>query len=379
MSDFLTNLVIRSFSPVASVQPMGASPYVAPQFQAPFGEFSDPFAEASSSDEQDSGEAREITRPRQASRTRTPQLEAHTEEPSSGKDQASFAAPVADSRSNTIIPLRPEVPDPVESKALRSQPHPLRSDKSPAKQKEAARRPSSSELPIADTTLTSAEGPSAPATHKASVKGKPLVKPELRPVQTKRSEGRAALPSEVAPLDESVAKENVNRPTPTAGKTNETSYDEPLDAGVSTWHLMKRPGKAGQLSPQTSPVHPTRPIVAPAHKLQAAVVESVAERTTAPLEERQEIKTSLTTLIPKVSMQPLLPVNVRTRPNLESRHSRDENGAQPSLNETIINVAIGRIEVRATPAESSKREHQAKGPKVMNLDDYMQQRSRGTR
>jgi hypothetical protein len=45
--------------------------------------------------------------------------------------------------------------------------------------------------------------------------------------------------------------------------------------------------------------------------------------------------------------------------------------------ETVVNVAIGRIEVRATPATTPRRERQASGPKVMTLDDYVQQRSRG--
>jgi hypothetical protein len=386
MSDYLTNLVIRSFSPMASVQPMGASLYVAPDvLRGSFGELSDPFAEAASSGEDDSAEAEELTPQRKRSRDKPARFQAAIGEPPIKREQASSLAPFANGRSDSITPLRPEFPDPPQSAALPGRSHPTLSDESRAKLEEAPRLTASLESPIAGVTLASPEKPSEPAApvRKGSDTGSPLVNPGLLPLQKERLEALPAVPTGIATFDESVTEENINPSTRAADRTNDNSYTfhgEPIDTGVSTWHLLKRPGKGGTLSPQTSPAYSTPPVSAAADKFQPpAVSGSVVERITAPPEERQQVKVSLTTLVPKVSAQPLLPVNVKTRPNLDPRRAPYEAAAHLPLTETIVNVAIGRIEVRATPAESPRRERQSKGPKVMNLDDYMQQRSRGNR
>src|SRR5260370_22243113 len=83
MSDYFTNLVTRSFSPVASVQPLGVSPYVAPEeAENSFEESSDPFAEAAKLDN-DMVNAEAVSPERKPSRSKPPQRsrsEEHTSE-----------------------------------------------------------------------------------------------------------------------------------------------------------------------------------------------------------------------------------------------------------------------------------------------------------
>ncbi len=104
------------------------------------------------------------------------------------------------------------------------------------------------------------------------------------------------------------------------------------------------------------------------------------ERSTVTIENTEQVSNSFTTLVPKVTPQSLPALR---NPKLRSAQlpvdSSVEQETSPPIpaQETVINVAIGRIEVRATPADKPKRERQP-GPKVMTLDDYMQQRSRGT-
>ena len=92
----------------------------------------------------------------------------------------------------------------------------------------------------------------------------------------------------------------------------------------------------------------------------------------------EDINNSFTTLVPKPTAHPLPSVSTKTRPGrpVVKPPVEPEPAALPP--ETVINVAIGRIEVRATPAATPRRERQPV-PKVMTLDDYVQQRSRGAK
>lgn len=87
----------------------------------------------------------------------------------------------------------------------------------------------------------------------------------------------------------------------------------------------------------------------------------------------------LTNLIPRPDSELVLPSTDKSRPNLLSR-SPNATGAEVPPSETIINVSIGRIEVRAaTPPKAARPEKQRRAPQVMNLDDYLRQRSGGSR
>ena len=43
----------------------------------------------------------------------------------------------------------------------------------------------------------------------------------------------------------------------------------------------------------------------------------------------------------------------------------------------VVNVTIGRIEVRAAPAPAPRQSTEARGPKPMSLDEYLKQRGSG--
>lgn len=93
-------------------------------------------------------------------------------------------------------------------------------------------------------------------------------------------------------------------------------------------------------------------------------------------QQQQQLTSSFTTLIPNTPPRPLPPL--KSRPLKPAPDLPNDDPEQPTPQpETVINVAIGRIEVRATPASTPKRERQQNGPKIMTLDDYLQKRSRG--
>ena len=71
-------------------------------------------------------------------------------------------------------------------------------------------------------------------------------------------------------------------------------------------------------------------------------------------------------------MLPILQPRV-TLPERQPWEARPE----PPASQPVINVTIGRIEVRATPApRAPARERQAARPAV-DLEEYLRQRSRG--
>jgi ribonuclease E len=151
--------------------------------------------------------------------------------------------------------------------------------------------------------------------------------------------------------------------------------------------VRRKPAKAISLPPPpAAPSQKPRASIR-THKAEPRIVEQVieklVERPAVMIENTQEISTSFatsfTTLVPKPTAQPLPSVNIKTRPNLPAIKPPDETEPAPLQAETVINVAIGRIEVRATPAAAPRRERQSPGPKVMTLDDYLQQRSRGAK
>lgn len=99
-------------------------------------------------------------------------------------------------------------------------------------------------------------------------------------------------------------------------------------------------------------------------------------RTIENTQHEQQVTSSFTTLIPNTP--PRLIPTLKSRPHTPVPDLPSDAAEQPAPQpETVINVAIGRIEVRATPPSTPKRERQQNGPKIMTLDDYVQKRSRG--
>src|SRR5262249_17103988 len=66
-------------------------------------------------------------------------------------------------------------------------------------------------------------------------------------------------------------------------------------------------------------------------------------------------------------------------PTPRARAKTQAQSALAAITEQVINVTIGRIEVRATPPPSAAARSSNQKPPVMSLDDYLRQRSGGGR
>ncbi|HKR12652.1 MAG TPA: hypothetical protein VJT15_11370 [Pyrinomonadaceae bacterium] len=278
MSDFLTNLVMRSFAQTPSVQPMTLSTYAAPEPQietAPVEHVVDPIKQKT--------EVALLTRT-------TPVERAETVQNTDERGLMIEKAPLAE----VLIPPQDHFTDP------------------------EPRQPEPTPKSVFPNVISKTDHTIAPAAQPAV-----QVKKTIEPL-----------------LVEQVVEHIVERPTV---RTIEHSTTETID----------------------------RPSV--------TSLERTIEHSSITIENREHATNSFTTLVPKITPQSL-PVRIpkaRSAQRPVDLPSEQETAPPVTSPETVINVAIGRIEVRATPAPAQRRERQ-QGPKVMTLDDYAQQRSRGT-
>jgi hypothetical protein len=337
MSDFLTNIVTRSFSPASSpVKPM-MSAYPTP---AAHSQFSDPFAEAPIASENDKTEATPVANPL-ATR------------PSRG---AAPIGPAAVTNDHAVIQLETVADEPIET---------IRPVHRDAGQTEE-RTPNVHHTPKtvdAAASETSKQTPSKPLTSETPA---PAVQKIERPRETPSSAPNTASIDTTAPARGILLQRQAG------GKTNgaDTTHHAPLIAEASTRHIAKRiQDQISHSKPRVSPdTETTGPLI----------IEQIVERTTAPLEQRpQQTSAAFTTLVPKPAPSSPFTVKVKPRPNMPTSDAHETSADLPAA-ETVINVAIGRIEVRAISQPAAKRERHPSGPKLMSLDDYVQQRSRGT-
>ncbi len=76
--------------------------------------------------------------------------------------------------------------------------------------------------------------------------------------------------------------------------------------------------------------------------------------------------------------EPAVPINRRNEPAEFKSSMKDSTRPAPDSEPTIVNVTIGRVEVRAVPQEPQKKKTASKKPSgVMTLDDYLKQREGG--
>ena len=393
MSDFLTNLVTRSFASTASVQPVGSSSQSGPQMvEDPMEEFSDPLVESPVTGEDFAAEAESVSptrAPRAANRSQ--RREAHSEETLMSAEQT----PVIEQQSLEPPLTVPGITIP-----------PVASERGSTREP----RPRASELkepPSVSPPLVPSVSPPLVSPHPDSRSTTRETKSaKFASSPPKRSSEDRNLPDQVVGP---VSKETTNEVerklgpppsdagTPSRGvlqrsTTMQSSEDAttvqraPLDPQPSIRRLLKRPGNALSLSPRISSLNTARTEPRMTEESHTTTRELGVERPPAPSEQKHLTITSLKAdlssgespaLIPKIAAQPFLPLNVRTRPIAPAREEHDEPEVAP-LQETVINVAIGRIEVRATSAPAPKRERRASGPKVMNLDEYLHQRRGAT-
>lgn len=294
MSDFLTNLVMRSFAQTPSVQPVALSTYAAPEPQL------DP--------------VENFVKPT------TPKTEpVHNIEVVRNTDER-------ESVSEEVVP--------VETPPTRH----VHFEKNPeTRQREPEPSPESVFASPAEPDNTIAP-PVSPKQH--------VAKPPA--VQVQKQVQKVVEPLIVEQVVERVTERptvrTIERPTTTTIERSTREIIETID----------RP------SVQTS-------------------IDRTIEQSSITVENTEHVTNSFTTLVPKVTPQPLPATrNLKHRPFARPADTPDAEQQQTPAPppETVVNVAIGRIEVRATPPPTTRRERQ--GPKVMTLDDYLQQRSRGT-
>jgi hypothetical protein len=381
MSDFLTNLVVRSFSRAASVQPVSAtSVYLGPEMVTPIDEEVAATKSVSESVSESVAENKHEFAPT-VTPMETPAIEPA---PRPSLQTRSIADPTSTART----------PEPVPDERPPAKPSSAEfNENAPAEgilQRRVANK-AIADTPVADTPV---------AKDKAVAKAKVVAKPKVV--------GDNALAKDKAVADNAVADnavadkaENDVRPiVPIA----------PLNPQPSIRRLTRRPVNAVSLSPRTTSSH-FKQVESPTTQTQLRttqkenpevaapeVIERIVEQThrqTHPhtqtqketraqsppsFEQEQQITASFTTLIPKTSTQPLLPVNIKPRAKVHQPDTPEETPVSaPPSTETVVNVAIGRIDVRASQTASPKRERQTAGPRVMTLDDYVQQRSRGAK
>lgn len=294
MSDFLTNLVMRSFAQTPSVQPMTLSTYAAPEppvDPAPVEQFLEPVQ-------------------------KTEVVQKNTDEHESIVVEK---APVVTKTSPPGI-----------TETLVPPPHPEKNSDS--------RDP--------EPTLVKSMVPEEP---RAMSKPDPTIAvPIQAPQRTVKPPVRVQKVTEPL-IVEQVIEHVVERPTV---KTIERPTIKTIEQ--STFETIERPSVTSR--------------------------ERSIEHSSVTIENTEHVTSSFTTLVPKVTPQAVPALNLKPRPiapppaEIPGDEQQQATTAPP---ETVVNVAIGRIEVRATPAQASRRERE-QGPKVMTLDDYLQQRSRGT-
>ncbi len=344
MSDFLTNLVMRSYSGTPSVQPMTLSTY-ADAVPEPMAESPEPFVE-------------EITpaavEPRKQVVAEKPVQETRAEPVQQTDDNrsVSIAPDVIVPRTQTPEPEQPLV---VKEKSLSpavAETKPPRVNRrsvseAPPKQSRVP-GPTPSEQPKPSSPPVA---PAEPATTPETIVHRTETKTEIRPAQLiYRTPSQTVQPSTRRRLikkPENPIASTAVQSTPPASRTSASAKQET---------------RADKADP---------PII-------EEVIEQVIERSSVTIENTQHVTNSFTTLIPNTTAQRLPALNVKSRPHTPQPSLSDEPAPPAPPAETVINVAIGRIEVRATPAATPGRERQAAGPKVRTLDDYLQQRSRGT-
>ncbi len=332
MSDFLTNLVMRSFAKPPSVQPMALSTYATPEPQTdpdpvPVEQFVEPVQNTEPVRNTNKHESR-----------MQPVIEASPEVVTAVTPQNDVTAP-GDHFENPE--LREPEPTP-ESVVQRVNPISIPQTMS---------RPDQTIAPPAQTTRRI----SKPAVQVQKV-AEPVIVEQVTEHVVERPTFKSIERPTVTTIEHSTS-ETIVRPSITS---IERSIERPTITTIehSTSETIERPSVTS---------------------IERAVEHST-EQSTVTIENTEHLTNAFTTLVPKVTPQSLPALNVKPRPTQSQVAVPDAEQEQTltASPETVINVAIGRIEVRATPAPTTRRERQQHGPKVMTLDDYLQQRSRGT-
>lgn len=351
MSDFLDNLVTRSFQPELAVQPLAASLF-SPLMNAPqklastVEQFEDPFALPPVNDQ--FAEAADRPSPPPARL------------PRNGEQNTAPIVPVM-----PVIPVIPMLEDQQRSSFTETQALERTRPQATAATilAEPVIKPMSSAAPIHPTRQLLNAG---------------AVKPEQIAVRNETGALLAEAPPSVVRHAEPVTLDGVSaRPALQSGPTTKTLM--PLAAAIQPSPAIQREGEITSdrnLSPQPKHIsqatHNSLPRPEPGReRIIVGQVTEIVEKTAAATDARM-------TLIPKPPAKPPLVPNFNARSSLSAPLMPNVPARDAWPPETVINVTIGRIEVRATPPPATKPERQRSAPPVMGLDEYLRQRNGGS-
>ena len=344
MSDYFNNLVVRSFRPLLPAQPLEAGPGLAPipgdHYVPPPStpeDFQDPFAEAIAAD-QLTDEQAQASAPRDPTRKKNTELrrpilkDRERPEPAFEEDRR----PKMPTRSVGNSPGRGAVPS-------NNQLTPNSSEETLPKPE---RKPTGNAGPLLGKPLQPPPGEAHEASRPtSSILASDVTHSEFRPSTVKRSpERNPLLPFGASPQQSSGPKRS-SAPGPGARPSFKRAAASTLGHDIPT----------------------------------SATERAVFQRMTETIEMDQPTAAPLTTLIPRPGSELLFPQTHNGPLTLWRPSAPVTTGAEVPPSETIINVSIGRIEIRATPPKTASHERERRSPQLMNLDEYLRQRSGGRR
>jgi len=343
MSDYFHNLVVRSFQPMLAARLLNTN-LVAPAPESPRNiasraqqEFEDPFAQPAILDNEAADE---------------PDRSATAGTPAHLKDAR---------RPRPIIPNRPQS-DARVSENVRQSDEPVPSIETSPNLKSAAPRAqvlrelpgeATAEVenePIANVRIPAGKPPQ-PSLDRAIESSKPIDSSEK---DDSRFNFRPSPANKPADVDSALPLRSVSAEAAQRTRTTRASED-------------RSPHSVGRNLPSNTAPRSTV----------SAVQRVEVQRMIETVEKDQPAVGPLTALVPRPVAELLIPSSSKTQSNVIQNEAKPgEMAAGPP--EAVVNVSIGRIEIRATPP-TSRPERQRNPPHVMNLDEYVRQRSGGSR
>lgn len=362
MSDYLNNLLSRSFKPSTEIQPLAAALFapamnVPGRFALAAEQFEDPFTQPSAD-----GQLAENADQLAPRRVRAPLSGEQTVSPIMGDQQRALVTetqPPQRARPNAVA-ITPSAKFVIEQAPLATVPvtEDLRRFSGSETQAPGAVRPQAKVITPSAESVIQSLAPAARLPKTVQLLQAEALKPDQIPVV------HEAKPS----FGETLPRLSARRVQPPATQTL-----VPLGAAAQS-RSAQREGAITSDRNSSSPLKQSSPathsdLPAPQSRVETVIIERVsdiADKTEAVTDARR-------TLIPKsITAPPLVPnFNKRSKPQ-SVPIVQDQDTSPP---ETVINVTIGRIEVRATPPPAPKPERQRGTSSVMGLDEYLRQRN----
>jgi hypothetical protein len=226
-------------------------------------------------------------------------------------------------------------------------------------------------LPELEPKAEPTDRSSAPVDPMTALSLEPELLPTAKPSRLRDSESnskRILLPLQPLPTASPRSDSDSSAVNPSESIVTKTQF---IDRLLIHADVLNSVISNSQLSQQSEPLSPSVPLSNPA-PVKTEMLLSPAEQAGLVQEKRQSLDSSM--LIPKPVAKPPLHVIQPAIGQASLPPAQPTFTAEPA---PIIQVTIGRIEVRATPPLSHPRSQPRSEPTVMGLDDYLRQRAKG--